>query len=89
MHLELKRDELLSSFAFKFELLRYSKETFAMQHATQVRRLGGARCPPPNAGRRRRLLGRSLHSSTFRLNISAFCGVGGAFRVIQGVCRRS
>ena len=27
------------------------KETLAMQHATSLRRLGGARCPPPNAGR--------------------------------------
>jgi TPR repeat protein len=25
-------------------------------------------------------LGRGLHSSTFRLNISAFCGIGGALR---------
>ena len=24
--------------------------------------------------------GRGLHSSTFRLNVSAFCGIGGAFR---------
>ena len=30
------------------------KETRAMQHATSLRRLGGARCPPPNAGRARR-----------------------------------
>jgi hypothetical protein len=26
------------------------------------------------------ILGRALHSSTFRLNLSAFCGTGGAFR---------
>ena len=32
--------------------------------------------------------GRGLHSSTFRLNVSAFCGIGGAFRVFQGVLRR-
>jgi hypothetical protein len=30
------------------------KETRAMQHATSLRRLGGARCPPPDAGRARR-----------------------------------
>ena len=24
--------------------------------------------------------GRGLHSSTFRLNVSGFCGIGGAFR---------
>jgi hypothetical protein len=27
-----------------------------------------------------RLSGRDLHSSTFRLNVSAFCGIGGALR---------
>jgi len=26
-----------------------------------------------------RNLGRGLHSSNFRLNVSAFCGIGGAF----------
>jgi len=31
--------------------------------------------------------GRSLHSSTFRLNVSAFCGIGGAFRgYLGGAC---
>ena len=30
------------------------KETLAMQHATSLRRLGGARCPPPNANARQR-----------------------------------
>jgi len=28
--------------------------------------------------------GRGLHSSTFRLNVSAFCGIGGAFRGCSG-----
>ena len=32
------------------------------------------------AARVRLVLGRGLHSSTFRLNVSAFCGIGGAFR---------
>jgi hypothetical protein len=33
-----------------------------------------------------RSLGRALHSSTFRLNLSAFCGIGGAFRgCLRGV----
>jgi hypothetical protein len=27
-----------------------------------------------------RNLGRGPHSSTFRLNVSAFCGIGGAIR---------
>jgi len=30
---------------------------------------------------------RGLHSSTFRLNFSAFCGIGGTFRGCLGVCR--
>jgi hypothetical protein len=29
--------------------------------------------------------GRALHSSTFPLNVSAVCGIGGALRVIQRV----
>jgi len=37
----------------------------------------------------RALLGRGLHSSTFRLNVSAFCGIGVAIRgcpgAVQGV----
>jgi len=28
--------------------------------------------------------GRGLHSFTFRLNVSAFCGIGGAFRGHSG-----
>jgi hypothetical protein len=30
------------------------------------------------------LLGRGLHSSSFRLSVSAFCGIGGASRGIEG-----
>ena len=36
------------------------------------------------AGARPRAGGRSLHSSTFRLNMSVFCGIGGAFRNCLG-----
>ena len=37
------------------------------------------------AGRRRaRLRGRGCHSSTFRLIVSAFCGIGGACRGYLG-----
>jgi len=32
--------------------------------------------------------GRGLHSSTFRLNVSAFCGIGGALRDCLGVVLR-
>jgi hypothetical protein len=33
------------------------------------------------------LTGRGLHSSTFRLNVSAFCGIGGAIRGYRGIVR--
>jgi hypothetical protein len=46
------------------------------------------KCKPLDSGRARRLRrvarfprwrgGRGLHSSTFRLNVSALCGIGGA-----------
>jgi hypothetical protein len=32
-----------------------------------------------------RIPGRGLHSSAFRLNVSAFCGIGGASRGCLGV----
>ena len=32
-------------------------------------------------------VGQGLHSSTFELNLSAFCRIGGAFWVVYGVCR--
>jgi len=46
-------------------------------------------CKPVHAGAHdhdaaRRNPGRGLHSSTFRLNISVFCGIGGAFRGCLG-----
>ena len=34
------------------------------------------------------VLGRGLHSFTFQLNVSAFCGIGGALRVCLGVILR-
>jgi hypothetical protein len=43
---------------------------------------------PPRSGYRgagaRRVAGRGLHSPTFWLNVSAFCGIGGAFRNCVG-----
>ena len=42
--------------------------------------------PLPVGGRGApRSAGRGLHSSTSRLNLSAFCGIGGAFRGCLGV----
>jgi len=33
------------------------------------------------------VVGRGLHSSTFRLDVTALYGIGGAFRVVQGGSR--
>ena len=38
---------------------------------TPVSAMSASLTPPP--------LPRGLHSSTFRLNVSAFCGIGGVF----------
>ena len=35
-------------------------------------------------GKFHKFLGRGLHSSTFRLNVSTLCGIGGAFRGCLG-----
>jgi len=53
--------------------------------ARHARHVGRARY----VGRSRRKA-RGLHSSTFQLNVRAFCGIGGAFTgwVVQGVIER-
>ena len=58
--MKLKCDKLLSSFAFKFKLRRYSMACFDCMCKTRFVDL------LPVA------LGRGLHSSTFRLNVSTF-----------------
>ena len=69
--LKLKCDIMLSNSAFKFNLRRHSTARAGDAHdnfsLNSPRRGGGGG-------------GRGSHSSTFRLNISAFCGIGGAFR---------
>ena len=57
--LNLEHDNLLSDFAFSFNLRRYSQVSIR-DYVTQT---GG------------KMLGRGLHSSTFRLNVSTFCGI--------------
>jgi len=64
--LKLEYDELLSSFAFKFNLRRYNKASPRIKPAPQFIMS--------------RIMGRGLHSSTFQLNASAFCVIGVAFR---------
>jgi len=64
--LKLKHDGLLSNFGFKFNLRRYAAVRVFQAVNAQVK--GD------------KLDGRGLHSSTFQLNVSALCGIGGAFR---------
>jgi len=71
--LTLQYDEVLSNLAFRFNLRRYSLVA-----------AGGA-------DRTVRVLdvsGRGSHSFTFQLNLSAFHGIGGAFRGCLGVLSR-
>jgi hypothetical protein len=76
--LKLLYDKLLSNFAFNFSLHRYTLVLFILFPFLRrdVRR---ASVPAHLL-----LTGRGLHSSTFWLNVSAFCGVGGAFRGCLG-----
>jgi hypothetical protein len=61
------------------------KETMAMQHATRMRRLGGARCPPPDAGR----FSRAWHGATAafeNVKTMALSGSGRVFRRAMLLC---
>ena len=48
-----------------------------------IQQLNLQRCANTYMGNRL-IRGRGLHSSTFRLNLGAFCGIGGAFRGCLG-----
>jgi hypothetical protein len=73
--LKLKCDELLSTFAFKFNLRRYQEVRAAVAPIPTLVLCWDC--------------GRGLHSSNFWLNLSAFCGIGGecrgCLRGVQGV----
>jgi len=94
-HLKLKCDILLTTFAFKFNLRRYNVVAPPLEpvivaacpaaaatledsaaaitlHGTLIADLVAVDSPGEGTGR-------GLHSSTCRLNVSAFCGIGGAF----------
>jgi hypothetical protein len=68
--LKLIYDGPLSYSAFKFKLRRYIMAIYELQQAGYTNLY--------------HLEGRGLHSSTFRLNVSAFCGIWGAFRGRSG-----
>ena len=61
--LKLKFDILLSIFDFKFKLRRYKWGQKNKERDQKELFEVGGRC---------------LHSSTFQLNVSSFCGSGGA-----------
>ena len=56
-------------------------EGLRILHRTTVLTSSGNHDPPPE-------LGRGLHSSTFRLKLSAFCGVGVHLGVVHVVFQR-
>jgi hypothetical protein len=69
--LKLDYDETLTNFAFNFNLRRCTSVVLSfllLLYGTA----GGA------------VYGRGLHSSNFRLNVSALCGMGGASRGCSG-----
>ena len=82
--LKLNYDGLVSSFALKFNLRRYTLVSdMPGEYFDTLRcRVGELpeRCLPIRAG----VVGRDLHSSTFRLNVSAFSGIVAAFRGCLG-----
>jgi len=65
--LKLKCDEALSNVAFSCNLRRYEAVSLRREEELTKQLSGG------DHG------GRGLHSSTFQLNLSASCGIGGAF----------
>ena len=66
---------MLSSFAFNFNLRRYNQfdeKSVLSDLPVQLRK-------EIFDNLYNDALGRGLHSSTSQLNVSAFCGIGGAF----------
>jgi hypothetical protein len=79
--LKLKLDELLSVSAFTFNLRRYNvaREEIARVEDEYKLNLTAAHNFDWDEDM---VVGRGLHSSTFRLNVSTFCGIGGALTLI-------
>ena len=75
--LKLKYDEPPSNFAFKFNLRHciLASGSGRWLHEGAVTNFFVVRLQTD---------GRGLHSSTCQLNVSAFCGIGGAFRGCLG-----
>ena len=92
--LKLKYDELLSTFAFKFNLRRYNMDAGLSSTPVPTPSADGSGETGDNAPMDvdatpkpipfNLLPGRGLHSSTVRLTVSAFYGIGGALRAYVG-----
>jgi len=78
-----QHDKPLSNFAFNFNLRRYNlraprRPPVSPNHPGAV----GVSLRQPGVVHpelRHHVRGRGLHSSSFRLNVCAFCGIGGSF----------
>jgi len=66
-------------------LQRHGRGAERQSHADDDR--GRHRQPARHRARRAQPRARGLHSSTYRLNVSASCGIGDALRVIEGLLR--
>jgi len=72
---------LLSNVAFEFDLRRYVTAFSDNFGGACSSCSADMKCGPNNGGR-------GLHSFTFQLNVSAFCGIGGALRVCSELILR-
>ena len=73
--LKLIYNNLLSSFAFNFNLRRYNEAD-----PTNLETLLSLGVSHTNELDQAEATGRGLHSFTFQLKLSTFCGIRGAFR---------
>jgi len=91
--LKLRNDGALSKFAFTFNLRRYKLDGLDFSQPYVLSKTGPAEMGELGVGiglyfgclmwaakvlGAMTVMGRGLHSSTFRLNLSAFCGTRGA-----------
>ena len=87
--MKLRHDHLLSNCAFKFILRRHTlgdavaaeEEATRLQRQKQLHDPAAAAAAAAALGGADDFAGRSLHSSTFRLILSALYGIGDARRV--------
>ena len=83
--MKLNCDEPLSNVAFKFNLHHYTEGVMPI-YRVEPAKSDRSQCKYAYCFFATAILndGRGLHSSTFQLNLSAFCGIGDAFRDCLG-----